>query len=162
MGLDMYLEKHHHYGGEYRDQDYHKEGHTLELSGKFVKDEGITPSNVSSIVTKVAYWRKANQIHYWFVQNVQDGDDNCAQHYVTESDLTDLLSLCKRVKIHLDNEEFDQVEEKLPPSEGFFFGSTEIEEWYIDNINDTIKQLSSIADSDGQVTAGDYYYQSSW
>jgi len=159
----MYLEQHHYYGGEFRDQDYHKEGHTLELGGKFVKDEGIKTSKVNSIVTKVAYWRKANQIHEWFVENIQDGNDNCQPHHLNESYLTDLLALCKEVKTHIAKKEFDQIEEKLPSREGFFFGPTEVhDEWYAENIDNTIEQLSAIADSDGKISSGDYYYQSSW
>ena len=30
-----------------------------------------------------AYWRKSNQIHKWFVDNVQGGEDNCGDYYVS-------------------------------------------------------------------------------
>ena len=34
----------------------------------------------SRIIEQVGYWRKANQIHNWFVENVQDGEDDCCYH----------------------------------------------------------------------------------
>jgi hypothetical protein len=56
------------------------------------------------IIEQVGYWRKANQIHNWFVENIQDGIDDCDYHReVTEEDLEELLDVCKRV---LDSCEF--------------------------------------------------------
>ena len=40
--------------------------------------------------TNILYWRKANHIHKWFVDNVQDGCDNCAYYPVSNSDLKKL------------------------------------------------------------------------
>lgn len=40
-----------------------------------------------SIMTEIAYWRKANHIHKWFVDNVQYGVDDCGTYEVTEADL---------------------------------------------------------------------------
>ena len=36
-----------------------------------------------SISYPVGYWRKANAIHNWFVQNVQDNRDECQKSYVS-------------------------------------------------------------------------------
>ncbi len=38
-----------------------------------------------------AYWRKANQIHGWFVEHVQYGEDDCGMYEVTVGDLKELL-----------------------------------------------------------------------
>jgi cysteine desulfurase len=40
------------------------------------------------------YWRKANQIHAWFVQNVQEGVDECERHWVPREKLVELRDLC--------------------------------------------------------------------
>lgn len=37
-----------------------------------------------SISEQVAYWRKANQIHRWFVNIVQGGEDDCNPYEVTK------------------------------------------------------------------------------
>ena len=53
--------------------------------------------------------------------------------------------------------------ELLPPQGGFFFGSTEIDEWYFEDLKSTVKQLTPVikeCSSDNfDVTL---YYQSSW
>jgi hypothetical protein len=106
---------------------------------------------------KVGYWRKANQVHQWFVDNVQEGEDNCAQYYVSRDQLQELLSVCREVLTSKDEE---VAKDLLPPSVGFFFGSYEISEWYWEQIDDTIKQLEKVL---SEVPADwDLYYDSSW
>ena len=42
---------------------------------------------------KVAYWRKANAIHGWFVDNIQDGVDDQNEYYVSKEKLEELKKL---------------------------------------------------------------------
>lgn len=58
----------------------------------------IDLKKVNCIRESVGYWRKANQIHKWFVDNVQDGNDDCKPYYVSTEDLEKLLNICKEVK----------------------------------------------------------------
>jgi len=67
----------------------------VTIKGK--KAQFIDPKRVSYIIEEVAYWRKANQIHAWFVKNCQDGQDDCKDYQVSTEQLTELLSLCDRV-----------------------------------------------------------------
>ena len=54
------------------------------------------PSN--SIMQDVGYWRKANQIHNWFVNNVQNEIDDCCFHdEVTKEKLLELYDICHEV-----------------------------------------------------------------
>lgn len=86
------------------------------------------------IVDEVAYWRKANAIHEWFVENVQNGEDDCEAHReLTRSDLTKLIGLCKKV---LKNS--DLAPELLPTQDGFFFGGTQYDDWYFKDLRTTI------------------------
>lgn len=113
----------------------------------------IDPKRVTYIIEEIGYWRKANQIHQWFVENVQNGVDNCSEYCVSKGQLEDLLEICK--KILNDN---SLAEELLPTGSGFFFGGTEYDEWYYKDIENTIGILEE-ALSD---THADYYYSSSW
>lgn len=108
---------------------------------------------VHEIVEDVAYWRKANQIHNWFVNNVQDGNDDCRRYYVDSEKLIELVAICKRVR-----DDHSLAEELLPTQEGFFFGSTDYGDGYYQDIEDTIEQLKDI-DTD---VYSSYYYESSW
>lgn len=140
------------------------------------------------IMEEVGYWRKANQIHNWFVENVQDGEDDCCYHEeVTKEKLEELLDICKRVinKSNLidgsvvngykyDNGKEEAIYEKgliiedpsvaiklLPTSSGFFFGGTNYDEYYIKDVNDTIEIITKIletTDFDKEII----YYVSSW
>jgi hypothetical protein len=153
MGLDMYLEKSVYVGAQYEHN-----GVTGEV--RIVRGDGtvlpIELSKISSVRMQAGYWRKANAIHAWFVDNVQDGDDNCGTYYVSKEKLEELLEVCKEVK-----EDHDRAEELLPTSPGFFFGSYEFDEWYFKDIDFTIELLEGLL-SDPNIDMYDFYYQSSW
>jgi hypothetical protein len=147
MGLDMYL-----YASKYvsgwefrRDSNY----------AKLVEMFGIEPTKDSpsfDVSITIGYWRKANAIHHWFVDNVQNGVDDCRRAYVSRDILAELRTLCQRV---IDDPE--QAGEVLPTQSGFFFGGTEYDEHYMDDLRDTIRIIDQCLTYDC-----DLYYQSSW
>ena len=104
--------------------------------------------------SQLIYWRKANQIHRWFVQNVQNGEDDCGEYCVTREQLEELLQTCTQVLEKRDST-------LLPPISGFFFGSTEIDEYYWKNIEFTVDKLNSILDNP-KFKKYDFFYSSSW
>ena len=123
---------------------------------KAIDGEKFVDTDLPSVTIdlKVGYWRKANQIHQWFVDNVQDGNDNCAEYYVDRDKLIELRDLCK-----LALKDKDKAEELLPTQSGFFFGSTEIDEWYFQDVNATIEIINRCLEMPDTWT---FKYQSSW
>lgn len=121
----------------------------------------IKPERLSYIEEEVGYWRKANHIHRWFVENVQDGDDNCGEYYVSDEQLEDLLNICKTI---LDNPLL--AEELLPTQGGFFFGGTEYDEYYLHTIQQTIDIIEPLLDelklARENSESPSIYYSSSW
>ena len=141
------------------------------------------------IMEQVAYWRKANAIHDWFVNNVQDGEDDCSYHNeVTQADLIKLLNTCNTVLKHSKlvegkiangyhyNDSGEKVynyvegkyiedpsvaKELLPTTEGFFFGGTDYDEWYYQDIEYTANKIIEILDTTDFETQM-IYYISSW
>ena len=110
-----------------------------------------------SISEQVGYWRKANAIHRWFVENVQDGEDDCDYHRpVTKEDLQKLLDLCRSVL-----NDRSEAGELLPVERGFFFGSYDYDEWYFSDIAQTA-QLCERLISEFDFDNYDLYYRSSW
>lgn len=154
MGLDMYLSKKTFIGANYEHRNITGDI-SLKIDGKPVD---VKLNRVSYIIEHVGYWRKANQIHRWFVENTQGGEDDCRDQYVSSEQLKKLLELCKQVKEHPE-----KAEELLPVQEGFFFGSTEYDEYYMDDINDTIKILENVLkeETDNEELY-EYEYHSSW
>ena len=140
-----------------------------------------------SIIEEVGYWRKANAIHKWFVDNIQDGEDDCGYYEVAPEQLEELLNICKLIKqkcvlkkgkitngyriengkevpIIEDGEYIENSEvaaEYLPTQSGFFFGSTDYDQWYMKDIESTIEILTKVlkeTDFDNQMVV----YTSSW
>ncbi len=150
MGLDMYLSK-----KTYVKYWEHNGDNNYEVTvTKAGKPTNIDPKKVSYIVEEVGYWRKANQIHNWFVENVQNGIDECQESYVSREQLQELLNICKIVNI--DNTKAEQL---LSTQSGFFFGGTEYDEWYFNDIDNTIKILE---DALSDENADDFTYRASW
>lgn len=122
------------------------------------------------IMEQVGYWRKANAIHEWFVQRVQDGVDDCRYHHeVTKEILEELLDTCTEVLNSCKKELSDGriianrtlAMELLPTQGGFFFGSTDYDEYYIQDIENTIyivQKALETTDFDKEMI----YYISSW
>jgi hypothetical protein len=186
MGLDMYLHKKHYIGNKYR-----KKAKLVRVvvpedqEGVFFPTKKINDERVSEIVEEVGYWRKANAIHNWFVQNVQKGEDDCKSYYVSREDMQKLLAVVAEVLSAselVDSEvnngyTFDENGEKkffvekgktikdptvakalLPATEGFFFGSYDYDQYYYQDLVDTKKILEEALKDEG----GDYEYRSSW
>jgi hypothetical protein len=124
-----------------------------------VETIGITPSEDSPFITikvDVGYWRKANAIHNWFVTYVQDGVDRCQESAVTKEQLGELLEICNAL---LAEKNTKKAMKKLPPQSGFFFGSTDMDEGYWQDIEQTIEILTRvIADDKLDIL----YYRASW
>jgi len=134
----------------------------VERGGKPVS--GIQSDRISAIEEEVMYWRKANHIHAWFVDNVQNGEDNGREYLVDWDKLRELLSACTKVieastlvggMVYAGEtwnpEKHEWVTQRepgkliedptvakqlLPTRAGFFFGSMEYDEDYL---NDVVK-----------------------
>ena len=130
----------------------------VEAVGMKVKD------NIAASVLveyTAIYWRKANQIHGWFVNKLADGVDECQRIQVTRNNLVDLHHICSQL---IDTRSTELANELLPPEQGFFFGGYEIDEYYWQDIEETHKELTELLD---EITEDNQYnyrieYQASW
>ncbi len=131
------------------------EKHTISIKKGKKKLDHIKPDRVCSVVEEVMYWRKFNALHKWFVDNIQEGVDDCKESFVDESDLKMLLETLTYV---LENK--DTAETILPTAQGFFFGSDDIDEYYWEEVKSTIIQLKDLLEEDNK--GASFYYRSSW
>jgi hypothetical protein len=152
MGLDMYLTKKTYVGAEF---DFREVKGTIDITIKGVSLP-IEFKRVTYIYEEVAYWRKANAIHNWFVQNCQDGIDECQETYVPMEKLEKLLDVCKQVQ-----KNHELAPSLLPTTKGFFFGGTEYDKWYFDDIKYTIKVIKRVL-KEQKISQQSIYYSSSW
>lgn len=109
-----------------------------------------------SVEMRCGYWRKANHIHNWFVENVQGGEDDCRRHYFKIDDLKKLREVCLEVL-----KDREKAKELLPTTGGFFFGETDYGEYYFNKTEDTVKIIDTIL-ADPNLDLYEFYYQSSW
>jgi hypothetical protein len=165
MGLDMYLSARKHINKiEWdkldRDSDTKYSEATATQWTDVVNAAGVdTLVDVESIYgvdvsVNVAYWRKVNSVHGWFVNNVQNGEDDCGEYYVSHAKLKQLVNDCTLAITNKDPS-------LIPPVGGFFFGGTDIDQWYWQDLKDTINQLQPIIDRPDFERLS-FYYQSSW
>jgi hypothetical protein len=151
MGLDMYLVK----KTYVKNWDYmsSEQRHTVTVTGPSASH--IKPERVREIVEEVGYWRKANAIHQWFVTHCQEGTDDCRDAYVSKDQLEELRDLCRRV---LNKDVTPEL--ALPTQSGFFFGGTEYDDYYWEDVRQTEALLTQLLEED--TSGGDFYYHSSW
>lgn len=166
------------------------ERYTVQIARGGRPVPGIKSDRISRIDEDVMYWRKANHIHAWFVDNVQSGVDDQRECYVSDDKLRELHSVCRKVieasklvdgmvydgtvydKDHPDGivrrtpgkviEDTTVAEQLLPTREGFFFGDTEYDEEYLNEVIRTRDWAAEmLADRENGVP-GDIVYSSSW
>lgn len=123
-------------------------------------EEGEKKVTYRSIWKEIGYWRKANHIHKWFVDNVQGGEDDCEYYEVTKDNLLNLKATCEKV-LNMEWKTPKRLEKILPTESGFFFGSTDYDEYYFSEVERTIELINEIlktTDFEKELVV----YRSSW
>jgi len=159
MGLDMYL--------RFRKS---VSGYDFAGSDKTVYDALLSAAGLTDLVTEarphasievtVMYWRKANAIHGWFVDELAGGEDDCEEISVTRENLISLRDVCEEVAL-----EPSVAGDVLPPTRGFFFGSDVIDEDYLESMKDTAREITDLLEKlpeDGEGWDWSLTYQASW
>lgn len=150
---------------------------------------GVDAKRVNEISEEVGYWRKANAIHQWFVDQVQGGDDECRPFDVSVAQLRELLDLTNQVLAaseltdgivnngyHFKDGERTPItesgkvikdptiaQELLPTQSGFFFGSTDYDQYYIEDLELTKEILTAALDDMSDDDYGTHFeYYASW
>jgi len=189
MGLDMYLEAERYASGYRHSGDEDKRIFNAVLDVLALRDVVDPNSRSAKIRVTVAYWRKANAIHRWFVEHVQDGTDDCGDYYVTHDQLKELRDTCVKALEVADISEKQPVHNGtswdaegqhehfvegraalngealaaiLPTERGFFFGSTDYDEWYFRDLEYTIEQIDRVLTNVPDGWGWSLYYHSSW
>lgn len=154
MGLDMYLSAKKYMSKYFDKADIEKIEKINDMFGVVGIEDG--DYGAEEVKFRVSYWRKANAIHQWFVDNCQEGEDDCREYWVSREQLQELIDICKQII-----EQPKKAEDLLPTRSGFFFGGTDYDEWYMHDVKFTAERLEKIL-KDPAFEKADFYYQSSW
>ena len=111
------------------------------------------------------YWRKANQIHGWFVNTLAEGVDECQTIWVPRNALVELQDTCKKLldaKAQGKEDANELAMAELPPMGGFFFGTYEIDQWYWGDIQHTYDSVTELLNEIPEGSYSRITYQASW
>jgi len=161
MGLDMYLYRREYISG-WDWNDNPKEEKMYKDILEYTGAKRCVGSPHAQIEVCVGYWRKANAIHGWFVNQLADGVDECQSIYVSREDLENLRKACNNVLLAPAGIKGEDIAAQygLLPTAGFFFGSTEMDEYYDEDLRNTIKIIDEVLSSAGEWS--DFIYRASW
>lgn len=152
MGLDMYLIRAKKGTQEIREvlrkaiveleNKFFGEYNKLEILEKF--ETAIEDVSVD----EVAYWRKANHIHAWFNASLAHGEIEDRERVpVALNDIKDLRANCAVVvdAFNNDSDGWKKVAEEILPTEAeYFYGSTDYDEYYIQQTRETLDMLDGV------------------
>lgn len=112
------------------------------------------------------YWRKANQIHAFFLSKAPEGYDPDTQESISikKEDLNELMEKCNQIKQAVSESKWnpdvqtedynnmpedlaEKCSEILPSMSGFFFGGTVYDSWYYSDITSTLEKIQTILDN---------------
>lgn len=166
MGLDMYFTAAKASFGGY---EYNKGTREAETFDAIIAASGFPREAVQDSVevrAQVGYLRKANAIHAWLVEHIQGGEDDCRTAYFAPEKIAELRDTVRQilgtvVKGEPNNVDAELANEILPPREGFFFGTYEIDEWYVNHLETADTFLTNMLEHEGLKDC-DFYYHSSW
>lgn len=168
MGLDMYLSARKYVPGYAHNSVADNEAYANVLGAIGLdREDAALESPSLTVEFTVAYWRKANAIHNWFVENTASGLDNCEPVSVSRSDLEDLcldIEDVLRVKDMQEanpDEALPTPEDILPTISGFFFGDTDYDDWYWKQVEYTLERIRAIL-TNPKFADFDFTYQASW
>ena len=166
MGLDMHLYERTYCPSVYVGRKKDKQTNfTTKVWDYQENSKKVKFKDVAYITCRKAYWRKANAIHQFFLDkcrgNLDESDCNGRDLYVEKSDLKELKQICEEL-IKLKGKAFvKRAKELLPTADGFFWGLTEYNQYYKQNLKRTIKVLNGLNLEDGDWTV-DYIYNADW
>ena len=141
MGLDMFLYRTAHSDALQLVRRYNTACRTEPFAG-LPSEEVVQEANriwEALNLEEIGYWRKANAIHRWFVEFVQDGVDDQRLAVVSIADLRELRMTIDKVLA-----DPSKAPTLVPTQDGFFFGSTDYDDDYFADLRDTLMILDHI------------------
>lgn len=118
--------------------------------------------NFRSVLTKIryqiGYFRKFNALHSYIVKTFADGIDECQDIILYKEDVEKIKKVLDDV---LKANTVGKAKELLPVQSGFFFGGTDYDEFYFDDVKvaaDLMQRLLDNFDFENYQLV----YQASW
>lgn len=103
---------------------------------EYQRNENPATDDGTLSLLEVAYFRKVNFLVRYF-----NYEENLSLIEIDKQQIEDLIDICKEV---LETNDEIVSNTLLPTQCGFFFGSTEYDKYYYDNVKDVLEEFTNI------------------
>ena len=103
------------------------------------------------------YYRKVNFLRKWFEDNGMDIESDCDIYYI---DIMDIIALKDDCETVLENPSYAKY--VLPTTSGLFFGSTDYDEYYFNDVKKVLNDINEILDLYEHEEVIDIHYTDWW
>lgn len=94
---------------------------------------------------QIGYFRKFNALHSYIVRTFANGIDNCQDIILYKEDVEQIKKVLDDVlNAH---QQVEKAKELLPTQSGFFFGGTDYDEFYFEDVKDAADLMQSFLDN---------------
>jgi hypothetical protein len=162
------------YGGSiYLPRWDHSGAEAIALANEVIAVAGLTPMvgeethsvyvafDGSHVTVTASYWRKANAVHAWFVDNCQDGVDECQEAEVHPEQLAALKTACETALAAYRAGDLRAAGAAMAPRQGFF-GGYDLDEYWAEDMAYTVTEIDRIVRAAIAIGGVEFVYQSSW
>ena len=109
----------------------------------------IYDRNFKSVQTEtryqIGYFRKFNALHSYIVKTFANGIDNCQDIILYKKDVEQIKKVLDEVlNVH---QQAEKAKEILPTQSGYFFGGTDYDEFYFDEVKVAANLMQSFLDN---------------
>ena len=130
----------------------------LKTFSDYIYDRNFKSVQTETIY-QIGYFRKFNALHSYIVKTFADGIDNCQDIILYKEDVEQIKKVLDDVlNAH---QQVEKAKEILPTQSGFFFGGTDYDEFYFEDVKDAADLMQSFLDN---FDFENYHlvYQASW
>ena len=117
-----------------------------------------TYNSFSNCYDQIGYFRKFNALHGYIVKTFADGVDECQEILLHKKDIEQIKKVLDEV---LEANTEEKAKEILPTQSGFFFGSTDYDEFYFEDVKDAADLMQNFLDN-FDFESYQLVYQASW
>ena len=116
----------------------------LKTFSDYIYDRNFKSVQTETIY-QIGYFRKFNALHSYIVKTFADGIDNCQDIILYKEDVEQIKKVLDEVlNAH---QQVEKAKELLPTQSGFFFGGTDYDEYYFEDVKVAADLMQSFLDN---------------
>lgn len=116
----------------------------LKTFSDYIYDRNF--KSVQTVISyQIGYFRKFNALHSYIVKTFADGIDNCQDIILYKEDVEKIKRVLDDVlNVH---QQAEKAKEILPTQSGYFFGGTDYDEYYFEEVKVAADLMQNLLDN---------------